>query len=140
MPISQFSAILHPHFKTTNEDNNMAEQPDFNQLMEKAKEMQEQMKDIQSKIAAIKVTGEAGGGLVKVIMNGTHNAERVEISPTLMDDDEEMLEDLVAAAINDASQKIEETTKNEMMEIAKDMQLPEGFDEPIEAEKEDDDE
>ena len=118
----------------------MAEQPDFNQLMEKAKEMQEQMKDIQSKIAAIKVTGEAGGGLVKVIMNGTHNAERVEISPTLMDDDEEMLEDLVAAAINDASQKIEETMKNEMMEIAKDMQLPEGFDEPIEAEKEDDDE
>ena len=90
--------------------------------------MQDQMKDIQSKIASITVTGEAGGGLVKVIMNGAHNAERVEISPTLMDDDEEMLEDLVAAAINDASQKIEKTTKDEMMKIAKDMKLPEGFD------------
>lgn len=106
----------------------MAESPDFNELMQKAKDMQEQMKDIQTKIAAITVTGEAGGGLVKVVMNGSHNAERVEISPTLMEDDEEMLEDLVAAAINDASAKIEKTTKDEMVKIAKDMQLPEGFD------------
>ena len=106
----------------------MNNSPDFSQLMEKAKEMQEQMKTIQQKIAALKVIGEAGGGLVKVFMNGTHSAERVEISPTLLgDDDGEMLEDLVAAAINDASAKIEKATKDEMLKMAQNMQLPEGF-------------
>jgi len=103
--------------------------PDLSKLMEKAKEMQDQMKNIQNKIAALQVTGEAGGGLVKITMNGTHSVAPggVRISPTLMGDDEEMLEDLIAAAINDASAKIEQTTKDEMLKMAKDMQLPEGF-------------
>lgn len=96
----------------------------FNQLMEKAKEMQEQMKGIQDKIAQITVIGEAGGGLVKVTMNGAHQVTNVEISPTLMGEEEDMLEDLVAAAFNDASNKIEAATKEQMVRLAKDMKLP----------------
>ena len=96
-------------------------------LMAKAKEMQEQMKNIQNKIASIRITGEAGGGLVKIVMNGTHSVEKVEISPTLMGEEEDMLEDLVAAAFNDAVNKIEKATKEAMMSMAKDMNLPEGF-------------
>lgn len=108
----------------------MSTQPDFNKLMEQAKEMQEKMKSVQAKITGIEVTGEAGGGLVKVTLNGAHQASRVEISPTLVGEDEdvEMLEDLVASAINDASNRIEGITKDEMVRMAKDMQLPEGFD------------
>ena len=99
----------------------------LNNLMAKAKEMQEQMKSIQNNIASIKVTGEAGGGLVKILMNGTHSVERVEISPTLMGEEEDMLEDLVAAAFNDASNKIEKATKEAMMRLAKDLNLPDNF-------------
>lgn len=104
----------------------MTQQPSMDQLMEKAKEMQQQMQSIQAKIAALKVTGEAGGGLVKIVMNGTHHVEKVFISPNVIGD-EDMLEPLVAAAINDASDKIEKTTKDEMMRLAQDLQLPEGF-------------
>lgn len=101
-------------------------QPDFNELMEKAKEMQTQMKDVQDRIAQFKVVGESGGGLIKVTMNGTHSAEHVEVSKTLMaEDDETMLQDLIAAAINDASSKIEQATREEMMKVAKDLDLPE---------------
>ncbi|OGT32083.1 MAG: nucleoid-associated protein, YbaB/EbfC family [Gammaproteobacteria bacterium RIFCSPHIGHO2_12_FULL_35_23] len=99
----------------------------LNNLMTKAKEMQDQMKSIQSKIANIKVTGEAGGGLVKVIMKGNHSVESVEISPTLMGEEPDMLEDLVAAAINSAAAKVEKQTKEEMLQLAKDMNLPENF-------------
>lgn len=102
------------------------QQPDFNELMEKAKEMQTQMKDVQDRISQFKVVGESGGGLIKVTMNGTHSAEKVEVSKTLMaEDDETMLEDLIAAAINDASSKIEQATREEMMKVAKDLDLPE---------------
>jgi nucleoid-associated protein EbfC len=102
--------------------------PDMKELMEKAKEMQGQMQKAQQEITAIKVTGESGGGMVKVQLNGAHRALRVEISPTLLDEDEqETLEDLIAAAINSASDKIEESTKQKMTDIAKDMKLPEGM-------------
>lgn len=101
--------------------------PNMQELMEKAKEMQAQMQAAQQEIAALKVVGEAGGGLVKVTMNGAHQALRVEVSPTLMGDEEEMLEDLIVSAINDASQKIEAKTKEKMMAMAKEMKLPEGF-------------
>lgn len=101
--------------------------PNMQELMEKAKEMQKQMQAAQQEIAALEVVGQAGGGLVKVRMNGAHQALRVEISPTLMGEEEDMVEDLVMAAINDASQKIEAATKDKMMKMAKDMKLPEGF-------------
>ena len=88
--------------------------------------MQTQMKDVQDRISQFKVVGESGGGLIKVTMNGTHSAEKVEVSKTLMaEDDETMLEDLIAAAINDASSKIEQATREEMMKVAKDLDLPE---------------
>lgn len=97
------------------------------ELFEKAKEMQSQMQKAQNEIVAIEVVGEAGGGLVKVRMNGAHQALRVEISPTLMGDEEDTVEDLVAAAINSAVKKIEGATKEKMMAIAKDMKLPQGM-------------
>ena len=100
---------------------------DVNELMSKAKDMQEQMQTAQKEIAEIKVVGQAGGGLVKVTMNGAHYLEKTEVSPTVMSEDEEYLEDLVTAAVNDAVKKIEEGTKGKMMEIAKGFQMPEGF-------------
>jgi nucleoid-associated protein EbfC len=106
----------------------MSDMPDMNNLMQKAKEMQDQMQTAQKQIAELRVVGQAGGGLVKVTMNGAHYAEKVEISPTLMGEEEEMLEDLVAAAINDAVKKVEEGTKGKMLEIAKGFKMPEGFD------------
>lgn len=99
--------------------------PNMKELMEKAKEMQQHMQKAQSEISAIVVIGEAGGGLVKIHMNGLHQATRTQISPTLMGEEEDMIEDLVTAAINDASAKIEKATKQKMMSIAKDMNLPE---------------
>lgn len=105
------------------------QQPDFNELMEKAKEMQTQMKDVQERISQFKVVGESGGGLIKVTMNGTHSAEKVDVAPSVMaEDDETMLGDLIAAAINDASAKIEQATREEMTKVAQDLQLPESDD------------
>lgn len=113
----------------------MTDTPNMNDLMQKAKEMQDQMQTAQKQIAEIRVVGQAGGGLVKVTMNGAHYAEKVEISPTLMGEEEEMLEDLVAAAINDGVKKIEEGTKGKMLEIAKGFQMPDGFDQLMDGDK-----
>jgi DNA-binding YbaB/EbfC family protein len=74
-------------------------------LMRQAQEMQENLKKAQEEIAVMEVTGESGGGLVKVVMTGRHDVRRVSIDPSLISDDREMLEDLVAAAVNDAVQK-----------------------------------
>jgi len=103
--------------------------PNMKELMEKAKEMQQQMQEAQKEILSINVEGVAGGGMVKINMNGAHQIPPagVKISPTLMEEDEEMLGDLIAAAINDASKKIEEVTKEKMTSMAKDMKLPEDF-------------
>ncbi len=78
-------------------------------LMKQAQQMQEKMQKMQEEIAQLEVTGESGAGLVKVTINGAHNCRRVEIDPSLLEDDKEMLEDLVAAAFNDAARRIEET-------------------------------
>lgn len=102
--------------------------PNMQELMEKAKEMQQQMQKAQQEIAALEVTGEAGGGLVKITMNGAHQVLRVQLSPSLMGDEADMVEDLVMAATNDAVQKIETKTKERMVAMAKEMKLPEGFD------------
>jgi nucleoid-associated protein EbfC len=100
---------------------------DYGNMMEKAQEMQQQMQQIQERIKTLTATGEAGGGLVKVTVNGLHYATKAVVSPTLMGEDEDMLEDLMVAAINDATKKLEAATKDEMMKIAKDMNLPDGF-------------
>ena len=79
-------------------------------LMKQAQAMQAAMQKAQAEIANLEVTGESGGGMVKVTMNGRHEARRVVLDPSVPLDDREMLEDLVAAAINDATQRIESAT------------------------------
>ncbi|HDW4067318.1 YbaB/EbfC family nucleoid-associated protein [Escherichia coli] len=93
-------------------------------LMKQAQQMQEKMQKMQEEIAQLEVTGESGAGLVKVTINGAHNCRRVEIDPSL-------LEDLVAAAFNDAARRIEETQKEKMASVSSGMQLPPGFKMPF---------
>jgi DNA-binding YbaB/EbfC family protein len=96
-------------------------------LMKQAQEMQANMQKAQEEIANMEVTGESGGGLVKVTMTGRHDARRVQIDDSLMGDDKEMLEDLVAAAINDAAHKIESMTQERMSGMAAGLNLPPGM-------------
>lgn len=100
-------------------------------LMKQAQQMQEKMAEAQEEIAKMEVTGESGAGLVKVTINGAHNCRRVEIDPSLMEDDKEMVEDLVAAAFNDAARRIAETQKERMAGVSSGMQLPPGFKMPF---------
>jgi DNA-binding YbaB/EbfC family protein len=82
-------------------------------LMKQAQAMQAQMEKMQQELANMEVTGSAGGGMVQVTLSGKHEARRVQIDPAVMDD-REMLEDLIAAAINDATHKVDETSKEKM--------------------------
>jgi DNA-binding YbaB/EbfC family protein len=100
-------------------------------LMKQAQKMQDDMAKAQAEIANIEVTGESGAGLVKIVMTGNHNVRRVDIDPSLMTDDKEMLEDLVAAAINDAARRVEETNKDKMAAVTGGMQLPPGMKMPF---------
>ncbi|RCU49421.1 MULTISPECIES: YbaB/EbfC family nucleoid-associated protein [Corallincola] len=100
-------------------------------LMKQAQQMQDKMQKLQEEIANMEVTGEAGAGLVKVTMTGSHSVRRVEIDPSLMEDDKEMVEDLVAAAVNDAVRRIEETNKSKMAEATGGMKLPPGMKMPF---------
>ncbi len=96
-------------------------------LMKQAQEMQANMQKAQEKLADMEVTGESGGGLVKVTMTGRHEVRRVVIDDSLMSDDKDMLEDLVAAAINDATHKVESTTQEQMSSLTDGMNLPPGM-------------
>lgn len=96
-------------------------------IMKQAQKMQEEMQKAQANMANLEVTGEAGGGMVKVIMKGTHEINRVSIDPSLMSDDKEMLEDLIAAATNDAVHKIAKTNKDSMADMTAGLNLPPGF-------------
>ncbi len=100
-------------------------------LMKQAQQMQDKMAQAQEEIAAMEVTGESGAGLVKVTINGAHNCRRVEVDPSLLEDDKEMLEDLVAAAFNDAARRIAEAQKEKMSSVSSGMQLPPGFKMPF---------
>ncbi|MCX7692312.1 YbaB/EbfC family nucleoid-associated protein [Tepidimonas taiwanensis] len=97
-------------------------------LMKQAQAMQDNLRRAQEEIAAMEVTGEAGAGLVKVVMTGKHDVKRVSIDPSLLSDDKEMLEDLVAAAFNAAVRKVEETTQERMAKVTAGMPgLPGGL-------------
>ncbi|HIP53692.1 MAG TPA: YbaB/EbfC family nucleoid-associated protein [Chromatiales bacterium] len=96
-------------------------------LMKQAQKMQEEMQKAQEKLAQEEVTGESGGGLVKVVMNGRHEVRRVSIDDSLLSDDKEMLEDLVAAAMNDAVKRVAEKTQENMAGLTSGLQLPPGF-------------
>jgi len=100
-------------------------------LMRQAQQMQENLQRAQAELATLEVTGEAGGGMVKVAMNGKHEVRRVTIDPTVAGDDRELLEDLVTAAINDAVRKVETTTQQKMAGMMGGMQLPPGFKMPF---------
>ncbi len=95
-------------------------------LMKQAQQMQANMQKAQEEIAGMEMTGEAGGGLVKVTMTGRHEVRRVSIDDSLVGDDKEMLEDLVAAALNDAVHRIESVTQERMSGMTAGLNLPPG--------------
>jgi len=96
-------------------------------LMRQAQEMQEKMKKTQEELANILVEGTAGAGLVKVSMSCRHDVKRVSIDPSLLADDKDMLEDLVAAAVNDALRKVESTSQEKMAGVTAGMPMPPGM-------------
>lgn len=83
-------------------------------LMKQAQQMQANMEKAQQELAKLEVTGQAGGGMVKVTMTGKHDVKRIEIEDALFEDDKEMLEDLIAAAVNDANRQVEKSTQERM--------------------------
>ncbi len=96
-------------------------------LMKQAQQMQENMKRMQEQLASVEVEGEAGAGMVKVVMTCRHDVKRVTIDPSLLSDDKDMLEDLVAAAVNDAVRKVESTVQEKMASMTAGLPLPPGM-------------
>jgi DNA-binding YbaB/EbfC family protein len=94
-------------------------------LMKQAQAMQENMQKMQEEVAKMEVEGQAGGGMVKVVMTGRHDVKRVSIDDSVMDD-KEMLEDLVAAAVNDAVRQVEKTSQEKMSGLTAGLNLPPG--------------
>ncbi|MGP1958591.1 MAG: YbaB/EbfC family nucleoid-associated protein [Arsenophonus sp. NC-CH8-MAG3] len=104
---------------------------ELSNLMKQAQQMQEKMQKVQEEIANIEVIGESGAGLVKVTINGAHNCRRIEIDPSLVTDDKDMLEDLIAASFNDAVRRIEEAQKEKITNVSNGIHLPPGFKMPF---------
>jgi nucleoid-associated protein EbfC len=96
-------------------------------LMKQAQQMQENMKRMQEELATVEVEGQSGAGMVKVVMTCRHDVKRVSIDDSLLKDDKDMLEDLVAAAINDAARRVETTVQEKMGGMTAGMGLPPGF-------------
>jgi nucleoid-associated protein EbfC len=96
-------------------------------LMRQAQQMQETMKKAQEELASLEVIGESGAGMVKVTLNGRHEAKRVSIEPKLLGEDQEMLEDLLTAAINDAVQKIAARSQEKYSGLMSGLNLPPGM-------------
>jgi nucleoid-associated protein EbfC len=96
-------------------------------LMQQAQKMQEQMKRLQDELAQMEVEGQAGAGMVKVVMTCKNQVRRVSIDPSLVGEDKDMLEDLVAAAVNDAVRRAEETSQQKMASVTAGLPLPPGF-------------
>ena len=99
----------------------------INNLMKQAQAMQEGVQKAQAEIATIEVEGIAGGGMVKVTMTGRHDVKRVQLEPAIVSEDREMLEDLIAAATNDAVQKVEARVQEKMSGLMSGVQLPPGM-------------
>ena len=100
-------------------------------LMKQAQKMQEQLQKAQEEAANKEVTGESGAGLVKVIMTGRHDVKRVSLDDSLLTEDKEIMEDLLAAAVNDAVRKIESESQNNMQDLMGGLNLPPGFKMPF---------
>lgn len=100
-------------------------------LMKQAQEMRANMQKMQEELANIEVQGESGAGLVAVVMTGRHDVKSVKIDPSLLSEDKEILEDLLAAAVNDAVRKVESTNKEKLSQLTGGMQMPPGFKMPF---------
>ncbi|MFC0117090.1 YbaB/EbfC family nucleoid-associated protein [Pseudoalteromonas xiamenensis] len=100
-------------------------------IMKQAQMMQDRLQKAQEEIKTLEVTGEAGAGLVKVTMLGSHNVRRVEIDESLLEDDKEMIEDLLAAAVNDAVRRVADESQKRMEAVTGGMAMPPGFKMPF---------
>lgn len=98
----------------------------LSEIMKRAQEMQKKLQDIQKQVADMEIIGQSGGGVVKITMTGQHYAKRVLLDPNVMKEDKSILEDLIAAAINDATDKIEKALRDKMGGLGG-IKLPEGF-------------
>jgi DNA-binding YbaB/EbfC family protein len=96
-------------------------------LMKQAQQMQENMRKMQDQLASVEVEGQSGAGLVKVVMTCKHDVKRVTIDPSLLGDDKDMIEDLVAAAVNDAVRRVEATVQEKMSGFTAGLGLPPGM-------------
>lgn len=99
----------------------------FGDMMKQAQALQTNMQKAQAEIALLEVVGESGGGMVKITMTGKHEVRRVQIEPAVIGEDREMLEDLLAAAVNDAVHKVETRTQEKMSSLMAGMRLPPGM-------------
>ncbi len=100
-------------------------------LMQQAQKMQAEMQKVQAELAKLEIEGQAGGGMVKVVMNGAREVMRVKIDDSVFADDKAMLEDLIAAACNDAAHKIEQASKEKMSRFTSGLNLPGGLQFPF---------
>lgn len=100
---------------------------DFTELMKQAGQLQEKMRQAQEQLAKREVTGESGGGLVRVTMNGRHDVRRVHIEASLLGESRDVLEDLIAAAVNDAVRRVEEMQREQLAEATGGLGLPAGI-------------
>ncbi|MDO7674027.1 MAG: YbaB/EbfC family nucleoid-associated protein [Reinekea forsetii] len=96
-------------------------------MMKQAQQMQEKMQQIQAEVDRMEVTGEAGAGLVRLVMTGRHDVKSVHLDDSLMQEDKELLEDLLAAAVNDAVRKVDSASKERMSSVTAGMGLPPGM-------------
>ena len=96
-------------------------------LMKEAQKMQQRMQEAQQQLSLLIVTGESGGGMVKIEMNGRHDVTNVKLSPSLMEEDVEMLEDLIAAAVNNAVSKVEKASKEKISQLTAGLNIPTDF-------------
>jgi len=103
----------------------------INELMKQAQDMQTKMQQLQAEAAKTEVTGEAGAGLVQVVMNGRHDVRKVNLDSSLLSEEKGFLEDLLAAAVNDAVRKVEEDQRKQMEKLTGGMQMPPGFQMPF---------
>ncbi|MCF6807131.1 YbaB/EbfC family nucleoid-associated protein [Thiotrichales bacterium 19S9-12] len=105
--------------------------PNLSQLMQQAQKMQDEMKKMQEKIQQMEIVGQAGAGLAKVILNGKYECKKVDLDDGLLKEEKEIIEDLVAAAFNDAVKKVETETQRKMSEVTGGLGLPPDFKMPL---------
>lgn len=103
----------------------------INDIMKQAQAMQEKMQRAQDEIANLSVTGESGAGLVKIRMTGRHDVKKVDIDSSLLKEEKEILEDLIAAAVNDAVRRVEHNTQEKMSQLTGGLKMPPGFKMPF---------